>query len=300
MVLLGHIDTVPGEISVRVARSPLSPHSQVLFGRGSVDAKGPLSAFVDAVAGCGAMPGWQMVVIGAVGEEQDSPGAQHVLPLYHPEAAIIGGPSGWERVTLDYKGSAWVLLMVRRSLSHTAGQDESAYEAVLRAWETIKAKAAVLNLEREKAFNRLQLSLRGMDSGGDGFEEWASLRVGARLPLDLPPQRWYEQLSGDPQLAGIPGISFQPVGFNIHKSHLSDPLRLIRMLVAARLAYLWMVCQGLWVIAEKKTGLIDRTDRIDKSLFRLGLDWIKFALKRNLDVEPIFRFQPVLSNVNVR
>jgi hypothetical protein len=89
-------------------------------------------------------------------------------------------------------------------------------------------------------------------------------------------------------------------GFHIHKSHLSDPLRLSRMLIAACLAYLWMVCQGLWVIAEKKTGLIDRTDRIDKSLFRLGLDWIRYALKRSLDVEPIFRFQPMLSNVNVR
>ena len=32
----------------------------------------------------------------------------------------------------------------------------------------------------------------------------------------------------------------------------------------------------------------------------LGLDWIRYALKRNLDVKPIFRFQPVLSNVNVR
>ncbi len=72
------------------------------------------------------------------------------------------------------------------------------------------------------------------------------------------------------------------------------------MLVAACLAYLWMVYQGLWVIAEKKTGLIDRTDRIDKSLFRLGLDWIRYALKRNLDGEPIFRFQPILSNANIR
>ena len=89
-------------------------------------------------------------------------------------------------------------------------------------------------------------------------------------------------------------------GFNIHKSHLSDPLRLSRMLVAACLAYLWMVCQGLWVIAEKKIGLIDRTDRIDKSLFRLGRYWIRYALKRNLEVEPIFRFQPILSNVIVR
>jgi hypothetical protein len=79
-------------------------------------------------------------------------------------------------------------------------------------------------------------------------------------------------------------------GFNIHKSHLSDPARVGRLLLAACLAYLWIICQGLLVIAEKKTGLIDRTDRTDKSLFRLGLDWIRYALKRNLDFEPVFTF----------
>jgi hypothetical protein len=79
-------------------------------------------------------------------------------------------------------------------------------------------------------------------------------------------------------------------GFHIHKSHLSDPARLGRLLLAACLAYLWMISQGLWVIAEKKTGLIDRTDRIDKSLFRLGLDWVRYALKRNLDFVPVFHF----------
>jgi [amino group carrier protein]-lysine/ornithine hydrolase len=218
IVLVGHIDTVPGEIPVRVetiSPDPPSPASLVLYGRGSVDAKGPLSAFVDAAAACGPLPGWQIIVIGAVGEEQDSPGARFVAPLYHPEAAIIGEPSGWERVTLGYKGSAWAVVTVRRSLAHTAGQGESACEAVVRAWETINAQAAALNQERQKLFERIQLSLRGMDSGGDGFEEWASLRVGARLPLDLPPQRWYEQLSGDPGLANIPGISIQPVGFPI-------------------------------------------------------------------------------------
>jgi len=218
LVLLGHIDTVPGEIPIRVestAPDPLLPSSLVLYGRGSVDAKGPLSAFVDAAAACGAMPGWQIVVIGAVGEEQDSPGARFVAPLYHPEAAIIGEPSGWERVTLGYKGSAWALLTVRRSLAHNAGRTESACEAAVRAWEMIRTKGAAINLERQKIFERIQLSLRGMDSGGDGFEEWASLRVGARLPLDLSPQGWYEQLSGDPALTDIPGISIQPVGFPI-------------------------------------------------------------------------------------
>jgi LysW-gamma-L-lysine carboxypeptidase len=231
IVLLGHIDTVPGEIPVRVEPSPISPQQEqtggmfspsplpsaplLLYGRGSVDAKGPLGAFVDAVAGCGPIPGWQIIVIGAVGEEQDSPGAQYLLPLYHPQAAIIGEPSGWERVTLGYKGSAWAVVTVRRSLAHTAGQAESACEAVVKAWQMISAKAAEINLAREKNFERVQLSLRGMDSGGDGFEEWASLRVGARLPLDLPPQGWYEQLSGDQRLGSLPGISIQPVGFPI-------------------------------------------------------------------------------------
>ena len=215
LALVGHIDTVPGEIPVRLEPSLLSAQSQVLYGRGSVDAKGPLSAFVDAAAACGPLPGWQIVVIGAVGEEQDSPGARFVVPLYHPEAAIIGEPSSWERVTLGYKGSAWAVVTVRRSRAHTAGQGESACEAVVRAWEMISARAAGINLERQKMFDQVLLSLRGMDSGGDGFEEWASLRVGARLPLDLPPQRWYEQLSGDPELARIPGISIQPTGFPI-------------------------------------------------------------------------------------
>lgn len=80
-------------------------------------------------------------------------------------------------------------------------------------------------------------------------------------------------------------------GFHIHKSHLSDPVRLSRLLLAACLAYLWMVCQGLLVIAEKKTGLIDRTDRIDKSLFRLGLDWAHYSLKSNIELIPISHFQ---------
>lgn len=89
-------------------------------------------------------------------------------------------------------------------------------------------------------------------------------------------------------------------GFQIDKSHLSDPARLSRLLIAAFLAYIWMICLGLWVTATKQTGWIDRTDRTDKSLFRLGLDWIKHALKRKRAFEPILWFQPVEAFINVR
>ncbi len=208
VVLLGHIDTVPGEIPVRV-------EADALFGRGSVDAKGPLAAFVDAVAEVGPRPGWQLVVIGAVGEEGDSPGAQYVAPRYHPEFAIIGEPSRWERITLGYKGSAWTRITVRRSLAHTAGQGESACEAAVEVWNTLRERAAAFNKDRGRAFDQLLLTLRGMDSGGNGFEEWASLRVGARLPLSLAPDQWSAELKKIPGVADVPGVSIEPFGFPI-------------------------------------------------------------------------------------
>jgi hypothetical protein len=89
-------------------------------------------------------------------------------------------------------------------------------------------------------------------------------------------------------------------GFHIHKSHLADPIRLSRLLIAACLAYIWMIMQGIRVIAEGNLSLIDRTDRRDKSLFRLGLDWLKYALKQRLEFQPLFLFQPLESFLHVR
>jgi hypothetical protein len=89
-------------------------------------------------------------------------------------------------------------------------------------------------------------------------------------------------------------------GFHIHKSHLADPVRLSRLLIAACLAYIWMIMQGIRVIADGNLSLIDRTDRRDKSLFRLGLDWLKYALKQRLDFQPLFHFRPLETLVHVR
>src|SRR5215211_5019125 len=121
VVLLGHIDTVPGEIKVE-------QDSTSLYGRGSVDAKGPLACFADAVAQAGAKEGWQYIVIGAVEEERDSDGARFVVDQYKPEFAIVGEPNQWNRVALGYKGSAWSYLTFKRSQDHTASGEETAAE----------------------------------------------------------------------------------------------------------------------------------------------------------------------------
>ncbi len=208
IVLLGHIDTVPGEIPVRVEDGHL-------YGRGSVDAKGPLAAFTDAAAFVDPVEGWQFIVIGAVGEEKDSDGARYVTPRYHPEYTIIGEPSRWDRTTLGYKGSAWAHLTIRRSLAHTAGQGESACEAAVKVWEAITAWAASHNTGCPRAFDQVLPTLRGMDSGSDGFEEWASLQVGTRLPLGMPPDKWFEQLRGIQGVEGAAGLFIEPAGFPI-------------------------------------------------------------------------------------
>jgi len=83
-------------------------------------------------------------------------------------------------------------------------------------------------------------------------------------------------------------------GFHIQKSHLSDPARLSRLLVAACLAYIWMICLGLLTLITGDHKLIDRTDRVDKSISHLGLDWLKYCLKKDKPFPVFFRFRPAL------
>lgn len=67
-------------------------------------------------------------------------------------------------------------------------------------------------------------------------------------------------------------------GFHLHKSHLSDPERLSRLLIAASLAYIWMVYLGAKAVACKAYEAFHRTDRIDLSLFQLGRRWLEYLL----------------------
>jgi LysW-gamma-L-lysine carboxypeptidase len=73
ILLLGHIDTFPGELPVR-------REGDVLYGRGSVDAKGPLCTFAAAAAQVDVPAGWRITVVGAVEEEYaTSKGARYVV-----------------------------------------------------------------------------------------------------------------------------------------------------------------------------------------------------------------------------
>lgn len=67
-------------------------------------------------------------------------------------------------------------------------------------------------------------------------------------------------------------------GFNIHKSHISNPERIARLLVVAALAYLFIIYFGIVAIKKNLVSYIHRTDRCDLSLFKLGCRLLDFYL----------------------
>lgn len=187
VVLLGHMDTVPGEVPVRL-------EGDLLYGRGAVDAKGPLAAFI-AAASAHEGPGC-VIVVGAVEEEAaTSRGARYAMEQCSPDYAIIGEPSNWDRLTMGYKGRLLAHYRVRQSMAHTAGARESVCERAVAYWQQVQHEAAAINADRPEAmFERLQPSLRAMRSQTDGLYETVELELGFRLPPAFDVDRWQARL----------------------------------------------------------------------------------------------------------
>lgn len=77
-------------------------------------------------------------------------------------------------------------------------------------------------------------------------------------------------------------------GFHLHKSHLSDPARLGRLLIAACLAYLWIVYLGTLAKQQGWDRVIHRRDRCDLSLFQLGLRLLDHMLNEGWRIRVAF------------
>jgi LysW-gamma-L-lysine carboxypeptidase len=179
LLLLGHIDTVPGQIEVR-------RQADLLYGRGTVDAKGPLAAFVSAAARAALQPNLRLTVAGAVEEEAaTSKGARALLEQLHPDAVIIGEPSGWNRITVGYKGRLLLDYHLRRQLGHTAGPQASACEEAVAFWQRVQADTTAWNAGRKRMFEQLTPSLRSICSSSDGLHEQVAMTLGFRLPPEI-------------------------------------------------------------------------------------------------------------------
>jgi hypothetical protein len=93
---------------------------------------------------------------------------------------------------------------------------------------------------------------------------------------------WIEEMFGD----------FKGHGFDLESSHLRHFLRLSRLTLAVVLLYLWLVVLGSRVIKNGLRPLVDRADRKDFSIFRIGYNmaerWLANVQPFSISFVPYF------------
>ena len=174
IVLLGHIDTVPGGPETRI-------EGNLLWGRGSVDAKGPLCALAVAGGISNIPPDWKITLVAAVGEEGDYPGAVHIIPKYSPVGCIIGEPSGTDGITIGYRGFLRAKLHARDEGVHRSRSAGPITATLLAASDIIRLVEAMDNPDKP-VIERPSGAIMSMIGKEEGARS-AKIDIDIRLPV---------------------------------------------------------------------------------------------------------------------
>jgi len=177
VLLTSHIDTVPGDIPVRVEETD---EGDVLWGRGSVDAKGPLCAMAVAAVRTGAS------FVGVVGEEVDSKGARHLVEDRDtaPDAVINGEPSGWEGITLGYRGLLAGTYVATSESGHSSRPENNAIQDAIDWWTAVDDEFATD--EWHPVFERV--TCKPVDFKGGTSTDGLSVEATMDVQLRVPPE----------------------------------------------------------------------------------------------------------------
>lgn len=190
ILLLGHIDTVPGDIPVEI-------RDNNLYGRGSVDAKGSLATFISAVNKLKNLDNKQIIIVGTVEEEiASSKGARFILDKYNPEYIVIGEPSGVYNITIGYKGCFRFDYELEKNLMHFSAEEKS---VALQGIEFIQNLQKFLNTDGDESiFNQVQLEIRDINTSNNGLKEKIIIKINLRIPPEFDVVSLEEFLSDYP------------------------------------------------------------------------------------------------------
>lgn len=170
VVLMGHMDTVGSFL-------PVHERNGTLYGRGTVDAKGPLAAFICAAALSQNLP-LRLVVIGAVEEEAGSAGAIALRDKYQPDVLFIGEPSGADGIVIGYKGQIKGRFTASAAAGHSAGPTENALVRTVAFWNMLSEKCKSLSAGKS-VFDSVVANLSNIQ----GTAEHSQLAFDIRLPM---------------------------------------------------------------------------------------------------------------------
>src|ERR1039457_398176 len=175
IALVGHVGRVPGRIGGR-------RDGDLTHGAGAVDAKGPLATAIAAVRRQPRHGARRFVIVGAVEEETSSRGARHLAESMAPPASlVILEPSGWDAVTIGYKGSLRLRASVEQPHAHGAGREPRAPARCVDGVRALQDRAADENGDAA-VFDRVDVRVLRFVSAGDGLRDSACVDLGVRTP----------------------------------------------------------------------------------------------------------------------
>ncbi len=215
LLFVGHVDTVPGHIPVRVEEG-------FLWGRGAVDAKGALAAAYCAARPFVGSPDVTLRIVGAVGEEGDSRGARALDLAWIPDWIVNGEPSGAHGFTLAYKGILRGAFRLERERRHGAHPGPTAVEEAMGFWGH-----ATEALRLEDRFDAIQGHLTDLSTHSDGLRDQVEGAFHLRLPPGTGPEEVETALA---DLARTCGVHLQvtervPGAQGNHRSPLAAAFR---------------------------------------------------------------------------
>lgn len=136
VLLAGHLDTIPGEIDTKLDRD-------TIYGRGAVDAKGPLAAFmIGGILASLESSISRVYVAGLVREEDDGLGSRHLVEKsFKSDHIIVGEPTNLG-IAVAYRGSITIRVSANTFGGHSSAPHvgESALDKLIRFINIVNTK----------------------------------------------------------------------------------------------------------------------------------------------------------------
>lgn len=206
LVLLSHIDTVPGG-------PQFSVDDERIIGRGSVDAKSPCCALAVGGGATEVPDGWRITFVAAVGEEIDSRGARFRMPLHEPAALVVGEPTGSKGVALSYRGRILFSFVAEDSGAHRSGSPGPMTDAVLAASSLVQ-----ITKNMGSGYSIAVMEMEGHEEG----KRSASITMDLRTPIGAQQEELEFMLN---ETAAAFGVGLKIIEYvPPHEVHKSDPV----------------------------------------------------------------------------
>ncbi|MDP6458406.1 MAG: M20/M25/M40 family metallo-hydrolase [Candidatus Bathyarchaeota archaeon] len=257
VLLCGHMDTVPPELPVRL-------EDGILYGRGTVDAKGPLAALVMAASGLvDDGHSGTLIVVGAVDEEGMSTGVKNLVnDGLEADYAIFGEPTNVETITVGYKGGLVLKIDCETETGHSSAPwlFKNAIEKAMGIWHQVKS-LQLPEEDSESRFHSVSYCLRRIKGGGIGSVVPSSCQI--LVEARIPPAVSVDRLSAE-LLALINAYRVDNPDVNVYVEILghTEPY-----LSDKRSPLVRAVSRSIWRNRKAKVGLINKTGTGDMNIY---------------------------------